>query len=334
VVIDVESRSTGDAANADKTAPPEEGVDVDRPPDAPEQEDSEQPRPRPRFGPPAPGPVPILLALLMVASVAAAFFGAFAFGLSGLQEQRSQHELYATLRGLLSPASPVAPYIGGDKIPSGAPVALLNAAQAGLHDTVVVEGTSSSDLLAGPGHLADSPLPGQAGNAVILGKAATAGGPFARVVDLRRGDVITVRTGQGLFHYVVRGTLVDGGKLPTIPSTSGLLVLGTSAGTGTFASLSPNSVVYVYARLVGKADTAPHGRPTGVPTAQLAGQADTGAWPFLALWAAALLAATAACWWLWSTWGLLRTWIVGAPVLFAILWALSDQALRLLPNVS
>jgi sortase A len=334
VVIDVTAKSTGEAEKAEKAAAAEEPVE-DRPAvDTPDPEDTEQPRRRPRFGPPAPGPVPILLALIMVASVAAAFFGAFAFGLSGLQEQRSQHELYATLRGLLDPASPVAPYIGGPKIPSGAPVALVSAPQAGLHDTVVVEGTSSSDLLAGPGHLADSPLPGQAGNAVILGKAATAGAPFSRVTDLHAGDKISVRTGQGLFHYTVRGTLVDGGKLPTIPSTSGFLVLGTSAGSGAFASFSPNRVVYVYARLVGKAVPAPHGRPTSVPASQLAGQSDSAAWPFLALWAAALLAATAACWWLWSTWGLLRTWIVGAPILFAILWALSEQALRLLPNVS
>lgn len=337
MVIDVTSPAAGEtkeASEAEKAAGAEEPVDAGRTLDSPEPEDTEQPRRRPRFGPPAPRLVPIVMTLIMVASVAAAFFGAFAFGLSGLQEQRSQHELYASLRGLLDPASPVSPYIGGDKIPSGAPVALVNSPQAGLHDTVVVEGTSSGDLLAGPGHLANTPLPGQAGNAVILGKAATAGAPFARVTDLRAGDVISVRTGQGLFRYTVRGTLVDGGNLPTIPSTSGFLVLGTSAGSGAFASLSPDRVVYVYARLVGKAVPAPRGRPTSVPTAQLAGQSDSGAWPFFALWAAALLAATAACWWLWSTWGLLRTWIVGAPVLFAILWLLSDQALRLLPNVN
>jgi len=327
VVIDVESppdEVAGDAAPVMTAA----DDDVSTEP----AEGSDQPTRRPRSGPPAPGPVPILLALLMVTCVAAAFFGAFAFGLSGLQEQRSQHELYATLRGLLDPASPVAPYLGG-KIPAGAPVALLSVPAAGLHDTVVVEGTTSGDLLAGPGHLSDSPLPGQAGNAVILGKAATAGAPFARVTDLHKGDVMSVRTAQGLFHYKVRGKLVDGGRLPTIPSTSGFLVLGTSAGSGALASLSPNRVIYVYAQLEGKADPAPHGRPLSLPAGAPAGQSDPGAWLFFGLWAVALLAATAACWWLWSFWGILRTWIIGAPILFAILWALSEQALRLLPNV-
>jgi sortase A len=285
-----------------------------------------------RSGPPAPSVGTVVLALVMLTSVTVAFFGVFAFGLSGLQEQRSQHLAYAQLRGLLHPSSPLPPYLGG-RIPAGAPVALLNAPRAGLRDTVVVEGTSGGDLLAGPGHLSNTPLPGQAGNAVLLGKAATAGAPFSRVTDLRRGDSITVRTGQGLFHYRVRGHLVNGGRLPRIPATSGFLVLGTSAGSGAFASLSPSHVVYVYARLVGSAKPAPHGRPHTVPSSQLPGHNDPGAWPFVALWTIALLAASAACWWLWSYWGLLRTWIIGAPVLFALLWAFSDEAMRLLPNV-
>jgi len=38
-------------------------------------------------------------------------------------------------------------------------------------------------------------------------------------------------------------------------------------------------------------------------------------------------------WWLWSRWGILRAWVVGAPVLLALLWGLSNEAMRLLPNV-
>jgi len=268
----------------------------------------------------------------MVLSVAAVFFGAFAFGLSSLQEQRSQHQLYSSLRGLLDPASTTAPWIGG-KIPPGAPIALLNAPRIALRNLVVVEGSASGQLEEGPGHLANTPLPGQPGNSVILGKAATAGAPFAHVSDLRSGDVVRVRTGQGLFTYRVRGLLVNGGRLPTIPATSGFLLLGTSAGSGSLAELSPSHVVYIVARLQGKAAPIPHGRPAHVTPSQLPGHDEPTAWWFVALWGAALLAATAACWWLWSTWGLLRTWIVGAPVLFGILWLFSGEALRLLPNV-
>ena len=49
-------------------------------------------------GPPAPSPVVVTLAVIMTASVIAAFFGVFAFGLSGLQQERSQRQLYAEFR--------------------------------------------------------------------------------------------------------------------------------------------------------------------------------------------------------------------------------------------
>jgi len=70
-----------------------------------------------------------------------------------------------------------------------------------------------------------------------------------------------------------------------------------------------------------------------VAATEVPGQADPGAWPFVVLWLAGLAAASAAVWWLWARWGLLRTWIVGAPILLALLWAMSNEAMRLLPNV-
>jgi hypothetical protein len=71
----------------------------------------------------------------------AIFLLVYALGFSALQEQRSQHQLYASYRGLLAPASPIAPEIGG-VIPPGSPIALINSAPAGLHNVVVIEGTS------------------------------------------------------------------------------------------------------------------------------------------------------------------------------------------------
>ncbi len=291
-----------------------------------------EPTPAPRTGPPVPGPLAITLAAVMVLSVATAFFVVFAFGLSGLQEQRSQHQLYAKFRGLLAPAAEVAPPIGGT-IADGTPVALLNAPQAGLHDVMVVEGTSSGDLLAGPGHRSDTPLPGQPGQSVLVGKSSTAGAPFSGITRLVKGDVITVRTGQGEFHFAVLGRLLPGQRLPKITSAQGVLTFVTSAGPGSLGSLAPDHLVYVDAQLQGKAVSAPHGRPTTVPMAQIQGHNDPSAWPFVALWLLALFAGSAACWWLWARWGILRTWLVGAPVLFGVLWALSNETMRLLPNV-
>jgi sortase A len=294
-------------------------------------EEAVQP-PATRTGPPVPGPLAIALAIIMVLSVATAFFGAFAFGLSGLQEQRSQDQLYAAFRGLLDPSSPIAPYIGG-AISQGAPVALLDSPQAGLHNVMVVEGPSSGDLLAGPGHLADTPLPGQPGESVLVGKSSTAGAPFSGITRLRKGDLITVRTGQGQFLFTVLGRVLPGQRLPKITSAQGLLTLVTSAGPGTLGSLAPDHLMYVDAKLQGKAVPAPPGRPTTIPAVQVQGHNDPNAWPFAALWLLVLLAGSAACWWLWARWGIFRTWLVGAPVLFGILWVLSNETMRLLPNV-
>jgi sortase A len=274
----------------------------------------------------------IALAVVMIFSVSAVFFGAFAFGLAGLQEQRSQHQLYASFRGLLDPSSSIAPWIGG-AIPSGSPVALLSAPDAGLRNVVVVEGTAAGDLLNGPGHLRDSPLPGQVGESVLVGRSSTAGAPFGRISRLHAGDVITVRTGQGSFRFTVESRVVAGDQLPAIPSGGGLLTLVTSAGKGTLGRLAPDRLVYVDARLEGTAVPAPPGRPTKISPQEIQGHDDPHAWPFALLWLTALVAGTIAGWWLWSRWGILQTWLIGVPVLFGILWGLSYEALRLLPNV-
>ncbi len=282
---------------------------------------------------PIPGPVVITLASIMTFSIVVLFFGAYAFAFSGLQEQRSQHQLYQSFRGLLDPSSPVAPSIGG-AINPGTPIALLNSPRAGLDNVVVVEGTSSSNLLAGPGHLRDSPLPGQPGESILMGKSATAGAPFRSITQLRDGDVITATTGQGKFKFVVVDQRVAGDPLPHFPSSGALLTLITSSGSGgILGQLAPSHLVYVDAKLVGKTVVAPNGSPEIVPPSEIQGHGDPSAWPFVIFWLQALLLGAIGTVWLWSRWGRWQTWLVAAPILFAILWGLSTEVLRLLPNV-
>ena len=78
---------------------------------------------------------------------------------------------------------------------------------------------------------------------------------------------------------------------------------------------------------------APPGRPTSIPAQEIQGHGDPTAWPFVVFWAEALLAGGVAVAWLWSRLGLARAWLLGTPVLFGILWGLSTEVLRLLPNV-
>lgn len=266
-------------------------------------------------------------------SVSVIFLGAFAFGLSAVQEQRSQHQLYQSFRSLLDPSSPVGPSIGGT-IAEGTPVALLNSSVAGLRNVVVVEGTSSQDLLEGPGHLPDSPLPGQLGDSVLIGRSTIAGGPFARVASLVRGDVLSVTTGQGRFRFVVEDTRVAGDRIPVLPKSGAALTLVTSEGSGSLGHFLPSRLVYVDTRLVGKAVAAPPGRPTQVAAADLPGHTDPAAWPFLVFWLQGLVLAGFLAVWLWFRWGRWQTWLVGAPVIFGLLWGMSGEVMRLLPNVA
>ena len=283
-------------------------------------------------GAPRPTATVVILVVLMVVCVSTVFSFVFATQLSAFQEQRAQHQLYAQLRGLLDPSSPVAPKIGGT-IPQGFPVALVNAKQAGIHDLVVAQGTSSADLLSGPGHLPNTPLPGQKGDSVIMGKSTTAGAPFSHIGQLAKGDVINVLTGEGTFKYVVADTR-SGSAKPRVLRSPSILTLITgnlswSAGGGSHAA----QLVYVDAALVGKIAGTPKGQPHTVTAADKPGSNDPNALPLVIMWLVVLLAASVACWWLWARWGLTRTWIIGAPVLFTLLWVMSSEVMRFLPNV-
>jgi sortase A len=305
------------------------GIAPDGPSDEQPGVDVQEPEPT---GPPRIGVLSVGLAVIMTLSVVVVFFGLFAFGLSGLQEQRSQHLLYDNFRGLLDPASPVAPPLGS-RIPAGTAVALLSSPAAGLDKVVVVEGTTSGDLLGGPGHLPNTPLPGQAGDAIVMGKSLTAGAPFAHVSALRSGARLTVRTGQGRFTFVVVDRRSAGEPAPKVRVGTGYLTLVTAAGSGWQGRLEPTRLVYVDAVLKGKAVAAPRGRPKFITEAEVPGHGDLAALPWAAGALAALVAAVVACWYLWGRWGLLRTWLVGAPVLLAVLWMFSNELMRLVPNV-
>src|SRR5579872_2972595 len=69
-------------------------------------------------------------------------------------------------------------------------------------DAVVVEGVNRRDLLMGPGHLPDTPEPGQSGNAVISAHRDTF---FRHIHELKPGDFILVQRAGRQFRYQVTG---------------------------------------------------------------------------------------------------------------------------------
>jgi sortase A len=72
----------------------------------------------------------------------------------------------------------------------------------------VVEGVSVQDLRNGAGHMPNTPLPGQPGNAVISGHRTTYGAPFHEFDELEPGDAIEVETALGVHVYEVRESIV------------------------------------------------------------------------------------------------------------------------------
>lgn len=72
----------------------------------------------------------------------------------------------------------------------------------------VIEGTETGDLRKGPGHYADTPLPGQRGTVAVAGHRTTYGAPFRSIDKLRRGDPIRMEMPYGRFTYRVEKTRI------------------------------------------------------------------------------------------------------------------------------
>jgi len=279
---------------------------------------------------------PVGVAVVAIAgtlALLAFWFVFYALVLSGLQENHAQHLLYSQLRQELALATvPV-----GGAIKPGTPIAAIDAVDIGLN-AVVVEGTSSADLTDGPGHLPDSPLPGQAGNSVIFGRSATFGAPFGAVHDLRKGAIISVTTGQGTFGFRVLDVRGPGDPLPSAAELGrSSLTLETSAGSGWRSGWAPDEVIYADATLVsGKVQPAPGGRPAIVPTVDnpLASDTTDPVLFALFLWLLALLLLSVGLAYAYIRWTVWQLWFVGLPALVAMLWVVSNTAMLLLPNLA
>jgi hypothetical protein len=71
---------------------------------------------------------------------------------------------------------------------------------------VIVEGTSASNTMVGPGHVPGTAAPGQPGNSVIVGRRSMYGGTFGEIEKIQVGDQIVVSTTQGQSLYEVTDT--------------------------------------------------------------------------------------------------------------------------------
>lgn len=84
-------------------------------------------------------------------------------------------------------------------------------------DLIVVEGTNHKALRLGPGHLKNTPLPGEMGNSVISAHRDTF---FRHIYELSKGDEIQVRRdGRTYTFQVVSKKIVEPNDLSVVRNT-------------------------------------------------------------------------------------------------------------------
>lgn len=258
---------------------------------------------------------------LTLLAVAILGFVCYLYFLSGVQEARAQTTLYAKLQGELGQA--IAPT--GPTTP-GSPVALLDIPSIHLSGVVVVEGTSPENLTLGPGHLRDTPLPGQAGISVVFGRRATFGAPFGDLPLLRKGDPITTIASQGHARYEVIAVSDSSKPVPFSELPNQLLLVTADS------RIAPAHYVEVEAKLL----TSPQPEPGGLPTvgsSEVALGRDFYALVPAMAWAIALAAVAFLGSFLAGRWARWPAWIATIPVIFAIVWNLYESLSALLPNL-
>lgn len=278
---------------------------------------------------------------VIILSVVLLGFGLWLAFFSKLHYDRAQHVAYADFRAelakALAPTGPTDPNVNPDPnkppvlLAPGSAVAVLSIPAIGLN-AVVFQGTSPQVTENGPGHLRDTPMPGQPGISVIMGRSTAFGGPFSRLATLAPGDAIIATTGQGVAKYTIIDLRRAGDPAPPPPDTgAGRLILATADGP----PFAPTGVLWVDAQLTSK----PFDEPAMIlslanlsPGENVLGT-DATAWVPIVLWGQLLLGAAAAAGWLWRRWGAWQTWIVALPVLGYLGVNVANEVARLLPNI-
>jgi len=89
-----------------------------------------------------------------------------------------------------------------DQVSNGDPIGRIEIDAIGVNK-VLMNGTDTATLQAGPGRYPQTPLPGVGSTTAVAGHRTTYGAPFRRINELDRGDEIRVEMPYGAFTYEV-----------------------------------------------------------------------------------------------------------------------------------
>lgn len=271
---------------------------------------------------------------LMVLGLLLLCFAGYSVAFGHITYERNQRALLDEMSGDFREAAAVAAAaVAGDRdlaaTPArGKPVALLEIPKIGMRE-VVVQATGTRELRTAVGHYRPSPMPGQAGNGVLVGHRSLYGRPFARLGDLRAGDTVTVTTQEGRFSYTVEFSQTAG------TGAQDFLSQGTFVNRLTLLTTAPGGRggrFAVVSRLRGGPAALRIKDDSELKSDELGlGRDPGGWWPSLG-WGTALLAALVATSLLYRSWRRLSTYLVTMPVLLALGLLWFESLARLIPS--
>ncbi len=265
----------------------------------------------------------LALGLIGIGGLLAAFL-VYLFAFTPLTASRNQ----ARLAQAVSEQTIFRYSLASGRVPTeGSPVAVLTIPSLGVHQ-LVVEGTSASDLMMGPGLLPGSSLPGSPGNAVIAGRRVTFGAPFRSLGQLRPGNRIEVVDGVGRFAYQVTSirTVTAGEPDVVTPTTDNRITLITSG-----SSVTADDRLAVVAKLVGRPYAVPPA-PAAIPTYELGLSGDPAAGGLTVIWSFLTMVVILGAGYV--AWRSRRLWLVylfAAPVVIACGLFACESLARALP---
>jgi sortase A len=122
-------------------------------------------------------------------------------------------------------------------------------------DAIVVEGASRKDLSEGPGHMKETAMPGETGNAVITAHRDTF---FRHIYELVKGDQIQVRRNGRVFTYEVTGKrIVEPDDVSVLKQTAGQRLTLITCYPTYYIGPAPQRLV-VFSKLI---DSSDYGQP-------------------------------------------------------------------------